>query len=37
VVAGHGLYAWGADPLRTRHHTEIVQWLLEYVLAADGG
>jgi methylthioribulose-1-phosphate dehydratase len=24
VVAGHGLYVWGADPMRARHHTEIV-------------
>ncbi|MBC6457992.1 methylthioribulose 1-phosphate dehydratase [Actinomadura sp. HBU206391] len=30
VVAGHGLYAWGADPMRARHHTEVVQWLLEF-------
>jgi len=34
VIAGHGLYAWGADPMQARHHTEIVQWLLEYSLAA---
>jgi methylthioribulose-1-phosphate dehydratase len=33
VVAGHGLYAWGADALRARHHTEIVQWLLEAAVA----
>src|SRR6266545_471498 len=33
VVADHGLYAWGADPLRARHHTEIVQWLLEAAIA----
>ena len=33
VVADHGLYAWGADPLRARHHTEIVQWLLEVTVA----
>jgi methylthioribulose-1-phosphate dehydratase len=37
VVAGHGLYAWGADPMQARHHAEIVQWLLEYVLAAGPG
>jgi methylthioribulose-1-phosphate dehydratase len=36
VVAGHGLYAWGADPMRARHHTEIVQWLLEYAVATGG-
>ena len=29
IVADHGLYAWGADPVQARHHTEIVQWLLE--------
>jgi methylthioribulose-1-phosphate dehydratase len=30
VVADHGLYAWGDDPMRARHHTEVVQWLLEF-------
>jgi methylthioribulose-1-phosphate dehydratase len=34
VVADHGLYAWGKDPLQARHHTEIVQWLLEFAVAA---
>ena len=29
VVADHGLYAWGPTLLKARHHTEIVQWLLE--------
>jgi methylthioribulose-1-phosphate dehydratase len=33
VVADHGLYAWGADPMRARHHTEVVQWLLEVAVA----
>lgn len=33
VVAGHGLYAWGADLLAARHHTEVIEWLLEYTLA----
>lgn len=33
VVADHGLYAWGADLLQARHHTEIVQWLLEATIA----
>jgi methylthioribulose-1-phosphate dehydratase len=32
VVATHGLYAWGADALQARHHTEIVEWLMELVL-----
>ena len=30
VVADHGLYVWGADPQRARHHTEIIEWLLEF-------
>ncbi|KRV48613.1 methylthioribulose-1-phosphate dehydratase [Wenjunlia vitaminophila] len=34
VVAGHGLYAWGADPGEARRHTEIIQWLLELEAAA---
>lgn len=33
VVADHGLYAWGADLLRARHHTEVVEWLLEASIA----
>ncbi|GAA2347565.1 hypothetical protein GCM10010246_38080 [Streptomyces cuspidosporus] len=33
VVAGHGLYVWGADPRQARHHTEVVEWLLELELA----
>lgn len=33
VVAGHGLYAWGSGPMEARHHTEVVQWLLELRLA----
>jgi methylthioribulose-1-phosphate dehydratase len=33
LVAGHGLYAWGADLLAARHHTEVIEWLLEYTLA----
>ncbi|WP_420000057.1 methylthioribulose 1-phosphate dehydratase [Streptomyces boninensis] len=32
VVAGHGLYAWGDSPQQARHHTEIVEWLLELAL-----
>lgn len=34
VVADHGLYAWGGDLIQARHHTEIVQWLLEFMIAA---
>lgn len=30
VVAAHGMYVWGTDALQARHHTEVVQWLLEY-------
>lgn len=33
VVADHGLYAWGGDLLQARHHTEVVQWLLEFMIA----
>ncbi|MEU7061797.1 methylthioribulose 1-phosphate dehydratase [Streptomyces sp. NPDC046197] len=33
VVAGHGLYVWGADPRQARHHTEVVEWMLELELA----
>jgi methylthioribulose-1-phosphate dehydratase len=33
VVAEHGLYAWGVDLRQARHHTEIVQWLLELAIA----
>jgi methylthioribulose-1-phosphate dehydratase len=33
IVADHGLYAWGADPLQARHHTEVVQWLIEVAIA----
>jgi methylthioribulose-1-phosphate dehydratase len=32
VVADHGLYAWGPTLLKTRHHTEILQWLLELAI-----
>lgn len=31
IVASHGLYAWGADPTRTRHHVEIFEWLFQYL------
>ncbi|MCC3768683.1 methylthioribulose 1-phosphate dehydratase [Streptomyces sp. UNOC14_S4] len=34
LVAGHGLYVWGPDPRRARHHTEVVEWLLELELAS---
>ncbi|MFE0104964.1 methylthioribulose 1-phosphate dehydratase [Streptomyces sp. NPDC059009] len=33
VVAGHGLYVWGAVPQEARHRTEVVEWLLELELA----
>lgn len=33
VIASHGLYAWGADLFAARHHTEVIEWLLEYALA----
>ena len=37
VVAGHGLYVWGADPRQARHHTEVVEWLLELELSTPRG
>ncbi|MFF7728842.1 methylthioribulose 1-phosphate dehydratase [Streptomyces sp. NPDC008001] len=37
VVAGHGLYVWGADPREARHRTEVVEWLLELELLEEGG
>ncbi|MFJ3196167.1 methylthioribulose 1-phosphate dehydratase [Streptomyces griseoviridis] len=33
VVWGHGLYVWGQSPRQARHHTEVVEWLLELELA----
>ncbi|MFJ8747054.1 methylthioribulose 1-phosphate dehydratase [Embleya sp. NPDC127516] len=33
VVASHGMYVWGADPIQARHHVEIVEWLLDYRIA----
>jgi methylthioribulose-1-phosphate dehydratase len=33
VIARHGLYVWGADLLQARHHTEIVAWVLEYLVS----
>jgi 2,3-diketo-5-methylthio-1-phosphopentane phosphatase/methylthioribulose-1-phosphate dehydratase len=32
VVAGHGMYAWGADLGAARHITECADWLLAYAL-----
>ncbi|MFD7667896.1 acireductone synthase [Streptomyces sp. NPDC059788] len=37
VVAGHGLYVWGADLIQARHHAEVVQWLLELEMASGLG
>jgi methylthioribulose-1-phosphate dehydratase len=36
IVARHGLYAWGRDLTQARHHTEIVAWLLDYVVQSGG-
>lgn len=30
LVARHGIYAWGPDLLRARHHAEIAEWLLQF-------
>jgi methylthioribulose-1-phosphate dehydratase len=32
LVADHGLYAWGDSLLSARHHTEIIEWLLEFMI-----
>ncbi|MFD6288794.1 methylthioribulose 1-phosphate dehydratase [Streptomyces sp. NPDC060205] len=37
VVAGHGLYVWGDSPRQARHHTEVVEWLLELELTGTRG
>jgi methylthioribulose-1-phosphate dehydratase len=29
LIAGHGLYAWGADLPQARRHVEILEFLLE--------
>jgi methylthioribulose-1-phosphate dehydratase len=34
IVASHGLYAWGKDPLQARHHLEIFEWLFQYIAAS---
>ena len=36
LVGRHGLYAWGRDLAQARHHTEIVDWLLRFLLATAG-
>jgi methylthioribulose-1-phosphate dehydratase len=35
IVADHGLYAWGSDLRQARHHTEIVQWLLNFTVLSN--
>ena len=36
LIARHGLYVWGADLRQARHHTEIVAWVLDYVVQSGG-
>ena len=33
IVAGHGMYAWGADVPAARRHLEIAEWLLRFAVA----
>lgn len=33
IVAGHGMYAWGADAAAARRHLEIAEWLLRFTVA----
>ena len=35
VVANHGLYAWGDSMLKARHHAEVIEWVLEFMTAAE--
>jgi methylthioribulose-1-phosphate dehydratase len=37
IIARHGLYAWGRDLLQARHHTEIVAWVLDYLVESGAG
>jgi len=37
LVAGHGLYAWGTSLLNARHHTEIIEWILEFMTVVQPG
>ncbi len=37
LVAGHGLYAWGTSLLNARHHTEIIEWILEFMTVVEPG
>jgi methylthioribulose-1-phosphate dehydratase len=32
IVARHGMYAWGRDLQQARHHTEIVEFLLQFAV-----
>ena len=32
LVGSHGLYAWGGDAVRARHHVEIFEWLFQYLV-----
>lgn len=35
LVANHGLYAWGDSMLKARHHAEVIEWVLEFMTAAE--
>jgi ribulose-5-phosphate 4-epimerase/fuculose-1-phosphate aldolase len=37
LVADHGLYAWGTNLLNARHHTEIIEWTLEFMTVVEPG
>ena len=36
VISRHGLYAWGRDLTQARHHTEILAWVLDYIVSSGG-
>lgn len=33
LVADHGAYLWGADPMETKKHAEVVHWLFDGLVA----
>jgi methylthioribulose-1-phosphate dehydratase len=32
IVAGHGVYVWGADLRQARHRLECLEWMLRFIL-----
>jgi methylthioribulose-1-phosphate dehydratase len=36
IIARHGMYVWGADPVEARHRAEALEWALSFALATAG-